>query len=75
MNNLKNLRTQRNLTQNELCEEMKKINFYINRSTYSKYESGNIEMCAGVLMKFSEFFETSVDYILGITDNSAPIAE
>lgn len=40
MINLKSLREKKGLTQNQLCEKMKQQGYYINRSTYSKYETG-----------------------------------
>ena len=64
MNNLKQLRIDRDLTQKALCEELKKTGFFIDRSTYSKYETESREMSAGVLIRFSDFFGVSVDYIL-----------
>ncbi len=68
MNKLKHLRTEKNLTQSALCEELKKMDFYISRSTYSKYETGSIEMTAETIILFARFFGTSADFILGITD-------
>lgn len=68
MNNLKRLRTEKNLTQSALCEELKNMNFYISRSTYSKYETGGLEMTAEIIILFARFFGTSTDFILGIND-------
>lgn len=65
MNNLKKLRTERNLTQLALCEELKKMNLFIDRTAYSKYETGSREMSAGFLIMISDYFGVSVDYILG----------
>lgn len=67
MNNLKKLRTEKSFTQLALCEDLKKVGLFIDRTTYSKYENGSREMSAGVLIKLSDYFGTSVDYILGRT--------
>ena len=44
MINLKPLREKKGLTRNQLCEKMKQQGYYINRSTYSKYETGANEI-------------------------------
>ena len=37
----------------------------VGRSTYTKYERGDVQLTAGVLDKLAEIFGVSVDYILG----------
>ena len=37
----------------------------VSRSTYTKYESGDIQMGADVLEKLSDIFGVSTDYLLG----------
>lgn len=68
MNNLKNLRLENGLTQKQLCEELKKVNCYMSRSAYAKYETGIREMSYEMLMKLALFFDTSTDYIIGFSN-------
>ncbi|MBQ2903233.1 MAG: helix-turn-helix transcriptional regulator [Clostridia bacterium] len=65
MNNLKKLRAEKNISQAALCEELKKFNCFIERSAYSKFETGSREMGAGILTVFADYFGVTVDYILG----------
>lgn len=39
------------------------------QQTYSRYETGELEPSLKVLEKLAVFYETSVDYILGLTDD------
>lgn len=41
----------------------------MSQTGYSKYETGENDIPTDVLIKLSEFYGVSVDYILGITDN------
>lgn len=72
INNLKKLRLEKGLTQKQLCEELKKINCYIDRSTYAKLESGKRKYFHDAIIKLAIFFDTSIDYILGCTDDRTP---
>ncbi len=66
MNNLKELRLERGLTQEKLCRELRKQGFYIDRTTYSKYETGSRSLSCEALVEFAQFFEVSCGYILGV---------
>ncbi|MBQ2972869.1 MAG: helix-turn-helix transcriptional regulator [Clostridia bacterium] len=65
-NNLKKIRLEKGLTQEKLCCELRKQGYYIDRTTYSKYETGSRSMSCEALIEFACFFGTSCDYILGI---------
>lgn len=39
---------------------------------YSNYEIGKRDIPTEVLIKLSEIYNTSIDYLLGITDERAP---
>lgn len=67
MTNLKELRLKKGLTQEELCKDLEKVDFYITRSAYSRYETGSRVMSADVLVKFAFYYNTSTDCILGIS--------
>jgi transcriptional regulator with XRE-family HTH domain len=42
------------------------------QQTYSRYETGELEPSLSVLAKLSVFYDTSVDYIMGLTDEHKP---
>ena len=64
-NNLKFLREEKELTQKQLCEELKNVDCYITRSAYAKYETGIRDIPCDILIKFAKFYNTTCDYILG----------
>ncbi len=63
--NIRKLRTSRGLTQQSLAEVMGASNY----TTVSKWESGSNSPRGGDLVKLSEYFNISVDDLLGINDN------
>lgn len=66
---LTKLRKARKLTQDEVSK-----NTGINRSTYSNYESGNREPDIDTIKMLAKYFDVSVNYILGETNDPTPIA-
>ena len=64
---IRDLREDRDLKQRELAEY-----FQIHQTTYSGYELGQVNIPADVLIKLAKFYGTSVDYLLGCTDNPKP---
>lgn len=63
MNRLKNLREDSQLNQSDIA---KKLN--ISTAAYSYYENEKRDMPTNVLKQLSEFFNCSIDYLLGKTD-------
>ncbi|MDF2839941.1 MAG: transcriptional regulator, family [Clostridia bacterium] len=61
---LKDLRSENKLTQKELAE-----NLNLTHSTISKYERGDLEPSNDVLLSISDFFDVSVDFLLGKTND------
>lgn len=57
------LRESKNLSIAQLSKEIN-----CNQKTISFYENGTREMPRTVLLKYSEFFDVSVDYLLGLTN-------
>lgn len=57
---LKDLRNEKGLTQKELAE-----NLNLTHSTISKYERGDLEPSNDVLLSISNFFDVTVDFLLG----------
>jgi len=47
----------------------------VKQTTYSKYELGKINIPIEALMKLADFYNTSVDYIVGRTDFKQPYAK
>lgn len=64
---LRDLREDHDLTQ-------KKVAAYLGMSQtgYSKYETGENDIPTDVLIKLADLYNTSIDYLLGRTDTSAP---
>jgi len=60
---LRELREDRDLTQREIAEYL-----HVRQNTYSQYESGQRQIPIEGLVALAEFYETSVDYILRLTD-------
>lgn len=41
----------------------------VSQNTYSQYETGVIALTAEVLIKLSEYYNVSIDFLLDRTDN------
>ena len=61
---LKELREERELTQKEVAEQLK-----INSVTYLHYEKSQREPPLFLLADMAAFYNVSVDYLLGLSDN------
>lgn len=61
---LRDLREDRDLKQRELASILN-----CSQQVYSNYELGQRDIPTDVLIKLSAFYQVSVDYILGITNN------
>lgn len=64
---LKELRESRNLTQNDISKFLK-----ITSPQYSLYETGKRQIPIILLSKLAKFYNTSIDYIVGDTDEIVP---
>ena len=64
---LGDMRADADKTQKEIAEYL-----MCNRQVYARYENGLREVPASMLMKLADYYETSVDYLMGRTDNPAP---
>ncbi len=67
---LLDLRKDANLTQDELAEILK-----INKHSISSYEREKSEPPDIIKIRIAKYFGTSIDYLLGITDNPTPYKE
>ena len=61
------MREDRDLTQSEIGEAIG-----VPQRTYSYYENGERMVPPDVLARLARFHNTSVDYILGLTDETEP---
>ena len=62
---LKDLREDHDYTQQQLADML-----FINRRTYSSYETGAAGLPVEILSKLADIYDVSTDYILGRTDNT-----
>lgn len=60
---IRDLREDRDLTQKQLASIIG-----MSQTGYSKYETGENDLPTAVLIKLSEFYDTSIDYLLNLTD-------
>lgn len=60
--NIRNLREDSDKTQQELADYLN-----IKQTTYSKYELGKINIPVEVFIKLADYYNVSVDYLLGRT--------
>lgn len=64
---IKNLREDCDFTQQQLAEVLN-----ISQATYSRYESGTLDIPSSALIDLAKFYKTSIDYLLGQTDEKPP---
>ena len=61
---IRDLREDKDLTQREVAEIL-----HCSQQVYSNYELGQRDIPTEVLIRLSDFYLVSVDYILGISEN------
>ena len=65
--NLKRLRFKSGLSQEKLCEELQRHGCDIGRSTYAKYEAGELNIKASVIVTLKKIYNcTYDDFFLGL---------
>lgn len=57
------LRTDHDMTQQQVADYL-----VCNRQVYARYEQGKREIPVSMLIKLAKLYNTSTDYILGLTD-------
>lgn len=60
---IRDLREDADLTQREIAEILN-----CSQRVYSNYERGELDIPTEILIRLANFYNTSVDYILGRTD-------
>ena len=64
---IRNLRIDRGLTQQQIASYLN-----VKQNTYSQYEIGTLHYPLDIVIKLAEYYNTSVDYLIGLTDNPKP---
>ncbi len=64
---IRNLREDNDKTQKEVAEYL-----FCDQSLYSKYERGLRDVPVSIIIKLAKLYETSTDYILGLTNEKRP---
>lgn len=64
---IKDIREDREMKQKDVAEFLN-----ISQTNYSKYELGKINIPIETLKKMSMLFDTSIDYLLGLTNEVKP---
>ena len=60
---IRNLREDRDMNQTQVAKMLG-----MSQTGYSKYETGENDIPTGILIKLADFYNTSIDYLLGQTN-------
>ena len=66
-NRLRDVREDRDLKQRDIAELLK-----VHQTTYSDYELGKLNVPINVLHALADYYDTSIDYLLGRTSEKKP---
>ena len=67
--NLRRLRNDSGLSQERLCAELQRRGCDIGRTTYAKYEAGELNIRASVLIELKKLYNCSYDeFFVGLED-------
>lgn len=64
---MRDLREDKDMTQTQMAEVLK-----CSQRIYSNYERGEVGIPTELLVALAQFHGTSVDYLLGLTDEKTP---
>lgn len=70
MNNIKQLRTKKNILQTKLA-----LDLNLTQEAISSYETERVTPSADILIKLADYFNTNIDYILCRTTYDLPIKD
>lgn len=62
--NLRAIREDRDIKQKDIAKVLN-----VSQNTYSQYETGVISLTAEILIKLSDYYNVSIDYLLDRTNN------
>lgn len=69
-NRIRELREDHDLTQTQIAKILN-----MSQTGYSQYEIGKNDIPTKILIALSKYYGTSVDYLLGITDEIKPYSK
>jgi transcriptional regulator with XRE-family HTH domain len=61
---IRDLREDKDMNQTQIAKILE-----MSQTGYSKYETGENDIPTAILIKLARFYNTSIDYLLGETDN------
>ena len=61
---IRDLREDKNMNQTQIANHLG-----MSQTGYSKYETGENDIPTAILIKLARFYDTSIDYLLGETDD------
>ena len=64
---IRSLREDNDLTQKAIGKILN-----MSQTGYSKYETGENDIPSKILIQLAQYYKTSVDYLLGVTDEKKP---
>ena len=64
---IRDIRKDRGLTKKQIAEIL-----HVRQNTYSKNEIVTSRFPLDVVVKLAEFYDVSIDYLVGLTDDPAP---
>ena len=64
LNRIRDLRQDKDLTQTQLANILK-----IHTTTYARWEQNNMQMKFPDIIKIAKFYDVSIDYIAGLTND------
>ena len=65
---IQDLRVDSDLSQRHLGEIL-----HISQRSYSHYETGSRGIPIEMLIRLADYYDTTIDYLVGRTDNKAPV--
>ena len=68
--NLRRLRTNKGISQEKLCAELQRRGCDIGRTTYAKYEAGELNIRASVIIELRKIYNCTFDDFFEGLDNS-----
>ena len=66
-NRIRDMRNDKGLSQGQVCKHLQ-----IAQTTLSQYELGDRNIPNEILVQLACFYDTSTDYLLGLTDQKEP---
>lgn len=69
-NNIKTLRTKKNILQTKMALDLK-----LSQEAISSYETGRVTPSADILILIADYFNTNIDYLLCRTPYDLPITD